>query len=42
VHEELPKIILSGFAVVRDNDESTGKEEYVNDDFTPEWLHPLF
>jgi hypothetical protein len=29
VNEELPEIILSGFAVVRDHDESTGKEEDV-------------
>jgi hypothetical protein len=36
VNEELPEIILSGFAVVRDHDESIGKEEDVNDDSTSE------
>jgi hypothetical protein len=29
VNEELPEIILSGFAVVQDHDESTGQEEDV-------------
>jgi hypothetical protein len=43
VNEELPEIILSGFAVVQDHDESTGKEEDVNsDDSTQRRLHPLF
>jgi hypothetical protein len=42
VNEVLPEIILSGFAVVQNHDESTGKEEDVNDDSASEWLHPSF
>jgi hypothetical protein len=29
VNEELPEIILIGFAELKNHDESTGKEEYV-------------